>query len=117
MRAEIIGLAICVGLFLLPARAGAITGNQLFETCGTAEQTSQAWSSGFCDGYIAGVFESLAPVGGIICPSPEVTNQQVVDVVRQFLKAAPEVRDKAGSVLVSYALRRVFPCQTRDRGE
>jgi len=79
-------------------------GNTLYASCITRGNAAS------CDGYIAGVADTLE-MTRTICIPPRVTSGQLVDVVIKFLKDNPESRHYAGASEATIALGRAFPCQ------
>lgn len=92
-------------------------GNQLFEFCDGSEQSQ--WPN-YCGGYIVGVVDGLfVPDGGwarnnICIPVGGASTHQIIDVVRNYLRAHPEVRHYTAASIISVAVKQAFPC---DSGE
>ena len=107
----------------------ATTGNALLD-CLNIETpyapdtpTVTIYDSFFCQGYVLGVFQAIAGankngigIDGVnpplACPGPAVTMRQIMDVIKNYLYAHPESRDKNSSRLILAALREAFPCST-----
>ena len=98
------------------ARADFRDGNQLYANCTSLNAGDQV----FCLGYIAAISDAAqgppdrprAGVGGFAhCPGGKVTNQQMMDVVVQFLRTHTEHRDYGAAGLVAHALYEAFPCK------
>jgi hypothetical protein len=88
-----------------------VLGKDLFGFCSDRSANSQS----FCNGYLAGVADALGVfnamgVGKIACLQPNTPNDQVKDIVVQYLTAHPEKRDldAAGEALI--ALQAAYPC-------
>jgi Rap1a immunity proteins len=87
------------------------TGNDLFRFCSAGVATSQS----ICNGYVAGVVDTLGVfdaigVTKITCVEPNVSNEQVKQVVVQYLTAHPETRHLGAAGEVVQALQKAFPC-------
>jgi hypothetical protein len=91
------------------ARADFRDGNQLYAEC-----PPESGYRLFCQGYIAAITDAArhAPVAGHkVCGSADVTLGQMVDVVRRYLEAHPELRHFPAEDLVAEALAEAFPCR------
>lgn len=101
----------CLVLFLLlalDARAEFFDGHDLLQRC----QASNAFDSGACMGYVAGVHDAIS--GVVICPeshSGRKTLGQVRDLVVQYLHRNPQLRGETADVLIRAALMPVWPCR------
>lgn len=91
---------------LIPTMANAefLSGNKLLEHM---TDKDVHWRM-FALGYVAGV--SDAHQGIISCPPPTATNGQVSDVIKSYLESNPAQRHRTADVLISEALKRVWPC-------
>jgi hypothetical protein len=104
--------AICLSLLASPAQAQALTGNQLYQQC----RDNDRWSKGFCFGFIMGASEILngIPPSSALrtnrIPPEGVTNGQIEDVVKLFLRDHPKQRHLPAAALIIYALADAFPC-------
>ena len=89
------------------------TGNDLFRFCSAGGATSES----LCNGYVAGVvdtvgvFEAIFGVTKITCVEKNVSNEQVKQIVMQYLTAHPETRHLGAAGLVFAALQPAFPCK------
>ena len=113
-RAVIVGLALAVSSQPVPTYAGMTgTGNELLDTC---KSDDADFSAGMCAGYISGVISGGRMQAFIdktktpFCTPDGVTNGQLYDVVKGYIKQHPEIRHYTGSVLIYIALRESFPC-------
>ena len=97
MRVKASVLMIVAAMIAGPARAGFVTGNDLYTKC---------------DGFVTGVFDTL-PTGpkGLVCPGPNVTAGQVHDVVVKNLQEHPTMRNLPAAFLVGAALGGAIPCK------
>jgi hypothetical protein len=62
--------------------------------------------------YILGVYDALASNGVICMPTGPggVTQGQMADVVKLYLRSHPEFRHLSADELVAAALKEKFPC-------
>lgn len=88
-----------------------LSGNDLHEECRPTARGS------LCTGYILGVADAMQGYTALgewrMCSSKNVNSVQVVDVVKAFLTAHPEIRHFAAASLVAKALAEAFPCPPR----
>ncbi|WP_422057721.1 Rap1a/Tai family immunity protein [Sphingomonas sp.] len=109
----IIGLA--AGAFPQQAKAEFYDGNRLYARCTTekGEVTFYQYQAA-CMGYIAGVADATgtfrAAKGNAQCVPPNVTMQQITDVVVSYLRSNPGERHYAASTLVMLAIGKTWPC-------
>jgi hypothetical protein len=90
-----------------PDVAPPMTGDMLQQFC--EAKGIIAFGQGFCAGYIFGVWN--ADFGRSICPQPgAVTILNVINIVAQYLRRHPEIRQRSASHLVMAALREAWPC-------
>src|SRR5262249_39795018 len=117
MRRPHLGLGRCtitifglLSFFLVgAAKAQIVSGNELWANCQDPNKLQ------FCNGYILGATQTYSirrPMKSqpFFCISPEVQNQQVLDVVMSYLREHPENRQWPGPTLVIFALGAKFPC-------
>jgi hypothetical protein len=81
-------------------------GNWLFRVCGS-QQTRER-----CLGYVAGAADGIAGTAPrAFCIPERVTLNQVVDVVMNWLRRFPQVRqDATADVIVNIAISDAWPC-------
>ena len=103
---------LIAGLLFAPCVASAefLTGNDLLRHINSEETV---WRM-FALGYVAGVSDAQQHV--FSCPSMGVTNGQVRDVVKSYLESNPGIRHKSADMLVTDALKQVWPCANRNKG-
>lgn len=111
MRRALAG-SLLVGLSLCGAASGKVRdGNQLLQQC-TA--TIGAYVN-FCYGYIDSVTDLLLlnnVIDGInVCISRELDDPSLRNIVVQFLKDNPKLRDLGAPDLIARALAAAFPCR------
>lgn len=77
--------------------------------------------SNYCEGYVVGVVHSITikdnngiGIDGmnppLACPRQGVTFAQTKDIIKNYLYAHPESRDKNSSRLILAAMQEAFPC-------
>ncbi len=111
-------LASCLCLALLPVDArGSQTGQDFLELCSGGE----SWTEGYCTGYVTGAGElidglllekDLKPAldGKAFCLPEDLRKGEVRNLVLDYLRAHPEVRDKQMTSITWAALIETFPC-------
>ncbi len=92
-----------------------ITGNNLVEYCDGDEQDGGSFRGGYCYGFVGGITHPLHWVSdksdkNKICASENVTQKQVVSIVREYMEEHPEMLHERADMLVIIALRIAFPC-------
>jgi hypothetical protein len=83
-------------------------------------QLQKIVDSSTCEGYILGVTHAIVGdkngvgIDGVnpppVCPRSGVTLGQIKDIIKNYLYAHPESRDKNSSRLILAALLEAFPC-------
>ncbi len=116
-------LATCLCLAVVPGDArGGQTGQDFLELCSGKE----AWTEGYCTGYITGAGELIdgllleedlksALDGKAFCLPNDLRKGQVRELVLDYLRAHPEIRDKEMSSITWAALIDAFPCGSAAR--
>ena len=91
------------------------TGNVLHESC-KAPEDSDVYL--LCGAYISGVAHILLnrkfysqKILSKICIPPSVTNGQIIDITKKFLREQPEMRDAVAGGIVIIAVAEAFPCK------
>ena len=86
-----------------------MTGNDLYGLCGDGEQGRPG---DMCVGYIVGVYQTAVFLQATkhLCPGPDVSNEQIVDVVVRSLRDHPEMRDEQATLLILAAIQKTWPC-------
>jgi len=98
------GLLWPVSVFSQPTGPAFLNGNDLYEKC------RQAGDHAYCMAYIMGAVDAFT-YDGTLCPSLDVTEGQVQDMVMNLLRADPQTRRYSASNIVKAALERAFPCK------
>jgi hypothetical protein len=91
-----------------------VSGNQLYNLCSApGATTNDAYCQGFIIGAIDGarMVEITAGKKSIICLPDNNTQQQIKDVVVNYLRAHSEDRHYSGASLVYAALYEKFSCR------
>jgi len=83
--------------------AAILSGNKLLESC---ELDDASFRDGVCYGYVFAVYDMVGPV----CTPASVKGEQLVNIVRKYLKENPEDLHHKAAVIVNFALSQVFPC-------
>jgi Rap1a immunity proteins len=98
-------------------------GNQFYDRCASVDtffaenKQPETLSAMFCLGYMEGLTQGimaadLRQASQTFClPSPEVTNQQFVRVVRKYISDHPERAHELTAVLAVESPRKAFPCK------
>ena len=60
-------------------------------------------------GYVIGVHDALT--GSIVCSGEDVSQGMVVQAVLKFMRERPSTLENSADVVVSEALKRVWPCK------
>lgn len=99
-------------------------GNGFYSNCASVETPSEQWDSVqtakmmFCYGYVEGLTHGILAVerqrtDKTFCfPSSDITNSQVVRIVRKYIAEHPERGHEVTAILAADALRGGFPCRT-----
>ena len=110
----LLGLAL---LFAASSAPAGQTGRRFLELCSGGE----AWSDGYCTGYIVGVGDLIdgllleedlkGPLDGkSFCLTEQLSRAEVRDLVLAFLRKRPDVQDKHMTSITWAALIEAFPC-------
>jgi hypothetical protein len=110
-RTRLVAMATAVAMACLPTAAETATsfysGNALWNEC----SGDNAFQSGLCMGFVAGISDAMSIAAIKACFPPGVTVGQTADVVKRFLGQHPERRHEAAVFLVAAALAEAFPCK------
>jgi len=106
MRLSPSSACLAVGLFFAsPAQAQFHSGNDLLEMLRDERPVRKMQGLG----YIQGVSDVAA--GTLACP-PGVSGGQLMDLIKQFLEAAPAVRHLSAASIVVHVLKETWPCKS-----
>jgi hypothetical protein len=101
-------IALCSSCLMAPQAWAAdldwMSGNSLFKEC-------QQDDEDFCLGYIMGAVAGLSVSGTDYCLPDDATGSQLADTVKSWLRANPNKRKLASTVLITQGLRETFPCE------
>jgi hypothetical protein len=67
-------------------------------------------------GYMQGVFDANQRVKHCAPDNIGITAGQVNDIVKQYLDANPALRNFSADLLVTDALKRIWPCANKPQG-
>jgi Rap1a immunity proteins len=100
-----------------------MNGNELWSFCSSDPKTKVGLIAyGNCIGYILGVVDGSRTIplleGGhpSICYPKEISESQVVDVTKTFLKDNPSKRHLSASFLIMVAMKQAWPCASAELG-
>lgn len=65
-------------------------------------------------GYVMGVSDAADTISA--CTPSNVTAGQTMDVVKQYLEQYPAVRHLSADIIVARSLERLWPCETKKKG-
>ncbi|HHT0191730.1 Rap1a/Tai family immunity protein [Raoultella planticola] len=109
-------LLALVFVVTIPAHAGFMTGNELYELYKASIRAGQASASDkdFRDaneylGYVTGVWDTLE--GFAVCTGDNITRGQIGDMVGEYLRSNPSIRDKQASSIIMIYLNSKYPCK------
>ncbi|NOV20286.1 hypothetical protein E5S70_30235 [Ensifer adhaerens] len=102
-------VAAMVTAGVLPARADFISGNKLYELCAS----ENAFNGGICAGFVMAVADEIERRRAVELKLPQcfregVTASQVKDVVTNYLRDNPQMRNSGGGVLADWAIVTAF---------
>ena len=86
------------------------SGNELLANC-----RGSGWDQGYCTGFILGIFRGIEVYDAIketrtFCATDQVTVEQSLLIVQQYLRQNPKMMDKPAEWGVVAALVDAFPC-------
>jgi hypothetical protein len=96
-----------------PAAAGEaafLSGEQLQELCKGVDASCTAYLMGVLDAL--NLMESRSGGGSAFC-APEITSDEVTDVVRKHLERHPARWESPAATLVTEAMVEAFPCDAK----
>ena len=97
----------------MTAIGGLMDGNALLDVCSDPTQAAR------CQGYIMGVADAVSVVQSLglkinewrVCIPKRVALSQVTDTVVAYLRAHPDLRNRAAAALVGRSLSQSFRCR------
>lgn len=105
MKKVLVGLMLVCGV----AQAEYTNGNALLDRMSSSDAVDKMYALG----YVVGVADTHE--NGILCIQNTVTKGQLYDVVHQFLRSKPQLRDLSGDVLVLLALGEHWRCPQKGK--
>jgi len=105
--------AAAVSLAWLPSQTKAdwLRGHQLKAQC-ELDAARPDWS--FCDGYVAGVAESLK-LGGAVCQPDDIEPVKLSKIVVAYLGKHEDALSQVAFALSGRALKEAYPCPDKAR--
>jgi Rap1a immunity proteins len=109
-----IAVAAILSCFLVSEAKAYVSGNELWVACEAAEGKGSVMDAA-CGMYVLGTVDTVRVLHDskqitYYCIPDNVTNGQLVDVVKLYLRNHPENRQYAGPTLIMMALKEKFPC-------
>jgi hypothetical protein len=109
---------ICMAASLSPLSAMAMSGSDLGNLCSKGDVASKAACVAYIQGAADGEYNTIEAIGGTtgprvgqyFCLPGDTTPAQLVSAVREFMMAAPDMRDYNASTVVALGLGKAFPC-------
>ena len=105
MKKVLVGLMLVCGV----AQAEYTNGNALLDRMSSSDAVEKMYALG----YIVGVADTHENVN--LCVQNTVTKGQLYDVVHQFLRSKPQLRDLPADVLVLLALGEHWRCPQKGK--
>lgn len=104
---------LIIGLMFMPSLAMAEfkTGNQLLDNLNSTSVVENMVALG----YIMGVADTTR--GSLHCGPAEATAGQMQDMVKKHLQGTPELRHYTADVIVTYVLKKAWPCKSSNPGK
>jgi hypothetical protein len=105
---------LLVAVLMVPSMAHAefVSGNDLFSKLNSTDYSDKHYALG----YILGVFDAGQSVRHCTPNNAGVNAGQVQDIVKQYLNANPAIRNFSADLIVTDALKRIWPCATKPQG-
>lgn len=100
----------------LRAAISTINGNNLYTDCAanSGVSTEQWLLVGICIGYVTAIMDALSSGNSVngfkACVPVNADMNQIVDLVKNFIRDHPEKRHLVAEGLVAEAFARAFPC-------
>jgi hypothetical protein len=94
------------------AQAEFFSGNQLLAKMNSTEFGDKMQALG----YVQGVFDAHQHVKHCAPDGAGVTAGQVQDIVKDYLNRNPATRNFSADLLITDALKRIWPCATQNKG-
>ena len=111
MRKIVFITSLSFGLLATNCFANFYSGNEIYARLSEwkSESSSNVVQQSVGAGYVIGVYDAL---DGLSFCSPGGVNQgQIRDIVFNYLRDNPQIRQKDAYILVAQALNKAFPCK------
>jgi hypothetical protein len=103
---------------VLRAQIPTLNGNNLYTDCTAANtrvSTDQWLVAGVCIGYVTAIMDALSSGNSVngfkACVPTNADMNQMVDIVKNFIRDHPEKRHLVATGLVAEAFAQAFPCR------
>ena len=105
---------LLVALLMVPSMAHAefVSGNDLLSRLKSSEYMDKMYGLG----YVLGVFDAGQHIRHCAPNGNGINAGQIQDMVQQYLEQNPSLRNMAADLLVTDAIRRVWPCKSKNKG-
>jgi Rap1a immunity proteins len=108
-------VAVAATMVSFNACANVLSGNALLAECSSNETVGRVACYRYVDGYVTGLkygrsLGEIARGDAPVCIPQEATVVQLTDVGVRYLKAHPEIRDRAAAELLLAAFKEAWPC-------
>ena len=105
---------LLIAIIMVPTMAHAefVNGNDLLSRL----QSSDYMDRMYALGYVLGVFDAGQHIRHCSPNGVGVSAGQIQDMVKQYLEQNPSLRNFSADVLVTDAIRRVWPCKSKSKG-
>ena len=118
IRSFLVMIFFSISILTTESEAQAINGESLLNYCSTSETEDEyPVHAGVCLGYISGIIDheylrsNNVAANGIFCIREELWDDEVIGIVRRFIRNNPDRNKELASILVSEALAEAFPCR------
>jgi hypothetical protein len=116
--AVILSAAVTLPPQKVRAQVATINGNEIYADCSgsnTRPPTEQWLLAGTCLGYVTAISDALASGNSVngfkACVPNNADMNQVMNIVKNFIRDQPERRHLVAAGLVAEALGHAFPCR------
>ena len=99
-------IIIALTLSVVSLYSHAYTGNDLMK------HLEDETNVGIAIGYIGGTTDALI-ANEIICGTDDITINQIIDMTRQMLTNVPQIRNLQAADLLTFMLKKQFPCKKK----
>ena len=105
---------LLAAVLMVPAMSNAefVSGNDLLSKMNSSDYMDKTYALG----YVLGAADAAQSIKVCIPNNAGVNAGQVHDIVKQYLNANPSVRNYSADLIVTDALKRIWPCATKPQG-